>query len=266
MHFSTIISVGLSLASGTLAVPTKETKPFHKVRTSGNGSENLPPTGPVDTHAGDQSFIQKLELAASQQDRFALLQPSDLVFDFKNPPSSAIVKGNGGMTVAATVDDFPYLVGNDVSMTVGFINACGLNSPHVHPRSPEINIIVQGRVVTNFVAENGVKAQQSLLNTYQMSVFPQGAMHAEYNPDCEPAVFVAGFNSNDPGVQQTAQSFFELREDLVESTLGVEMINGEDIETFAHLLPANVVGGVKECLAKCGKKTNPKRALKSDSA
>jgi hypothetical protein len=37
------------------------------------------------------------------------------------------------------------------------------------------------------------------------TVFPQGAIHFEMNPSCEEAMFVAGFNGEDPGVNQVAQ-------------------------------------------------------------
>ena len=53
---------------------------------------------------------------------------------------------------------------------------------------------------------------------YQMTVFTEGATHTEWNPHCEDAVFVAGFNSEDPGVRQDAQTTFGLRDDVVEAT------------------------------------------------
>lgn len=88
------------------------------------------------------------------------------------------------------------------------------------------------------------------------------AIHAEYNPDCEDAVFVAAFNNQDPGVEQVAQAFFNLRSDIVQSTLnGVSMLNGEDIESFRDALPANIVQGVETCLAKCGIAKKAKRDL-----
>lgn len=75
----------------------------------------------------------------------------------------------------------------------------------------------------------------------------------EFNPDCEPAVFVAGFASEDPGVEQSAQTLFNLRPDLVQADLGVVTLNGESIEDFRDHLPANVADGVASCLKKCGK-------------
>ncbi|RSH80205.1 hypothetical protein EHS25_007215 [Saitozyma podzolica] len=98
-----------------------------------------------------------------------------------------------------------------------------------------------------------------------MTVFPQGAMHQEFNPDCEDAVFVAGFsfNGQDPGVEQIAQSFFGLRTDVVSATLGgVSSIDSADLESFQDLITANVAQGVDSCLKKCGIKRNAKRNLK----
>jgi Cupin len=41
----------------------------------------------------------------------------------------------------------------------------------------------------------------------QATVFPQDATHFEQNFNCDPIVFVAGFNSDDPSVQTVASSF-----------------------------------------------------------
>lgn len=84
-----------------------------------------------------------------------------------------------------------------------------------------------------------------------MTVFPQGALHTEFNPDCEDAVFVAGFANEDPGVLQAAQSLFGLQDGVVKAALAVDTINGADIEAFRDAIPANVALGVEQCLAKC---------------
>ncbi|KAI7529720.1 hypothetical protein KC331_g15064, partial [Hortaea werneckii] len=96
---------------------------------------------------------------------------------------------------------------------------------------------------------------------FQMTVFPQGALHAEFNPDCEDAVFVAGFASEDPGVVQAAQSLFSLDPALVKADLGVDTINGQSIEEFRQHLPANVALGVEQCLNKCGLKPYSSKKL-----
>ena len=86
-----------------------------------------------------------------------------------------------------------------------------------------------------------------------MTVFPQGALHTEFNPDCTPAVFVAAFPDEDPGVQQAVQTFFGLEDEIIKAALGGDgSVNGEDLDTFKGLIPANVALGVESCLQKCG--------------
>ena len=147
--------------------------------------------------ANNIDLIHNLELAPTAVDRFDLLQDSDFVYDFlAPPPGDAVTTGKGGHTVKADRKLMPALIGTGVSMTVGFIGPCGFNTPHTHPRASEINIIVEGRLATLFVPENGVDPiGPQTLDAFQMTVFPQGSTHMEWNPDCKPATFVAGFNS-----------------------------------------------------------------------
>jgi len=182
----------------------------------------------------------------------ALLSDSDFIYDFLNPPESAITTGKGGHTVKADRKDFPALIGTGVSMTLGFLGPCGFNTSHIHPRSSQINVVVQGKLGTEFIAEKGARAISGTLEKFQMTVFAMGATHTEFNPDCDDAVFVAGFASEDPDVEQLAQTLFSLDPKLVQADLGVQTINGEDIEEFRDRLPANVALGVESCLRKCG--------------
>jgi hypothetical protein len=82
--------------------------------------------------------------------------------------------------------------------------------------------------VTNFVIENGAALIGNTLSLYQMAVFPQGAIHQEFNPDCEETVYVvAGFNHADPSMSQVAPNFFSLRIDVVQATSGrIQTFNG----------------------------------------
>jgi len=108
-----------------------------------------------------------------------------------------------------------------------------------------------------FVPENGVKPIGiNFLDQYKMTVFPQGAAHVEFNPDCTDAVFVAGFASEDPGVEQLAKTLFSLDPAVVQADLGVEAINGADIAAFKDRIPDNVALGVQQCLDKCNMKRN----------
>ncbi|KFY06335.1 hypothetical protein V491_08699 [Pseudogymnoascus sp. VKM F-3775] len=85
-----------------------------------------------------------------------------------------------------------------------------------------------------------------------MTVFPQGAMHTEFNPDCVPAVFVASFANEDPGVQQTLQTLVGFEDDVVRAAVGGDgVVDGKDLESFRKYIPANVALGVESCLQKC---------------
>lgn len=207
--------------------------------------------------AGNKEIIKSLELAATAKDRVNLItSQKDFVYDFNDPPKSAVTMGKGGHTVKADREVFPPLIGTGVSMTLGFLGPCGFNTPHTHPRSSEINVVVEGSLITEFTLENAAQTVSNKLNKNQMTVFPQGALHTEFNPGCTDAQFVAGFASEDPGVQQAAQTFFGLDDDIVEAALGQDSIDGSTLEKFRSIIPANVASGVEKCLKQCNiKKT-----------
>ncbi|KAL4864700.1 hypothetical protein BDV12DRAFT_200863 [Aspergillus spectabilis] len=266
MRFTQITFFPL-LAATVLGVPTApkpQATPSNPDQYTDIGSI-LPLVVPINTRSGNQDLISKLILAPTQADRVKVLdQPGDYIFDFNESgaPGASESKGLGGFSVAANAKTMPSLIGNGASMTLGFLGPCGMNTAHVHNRATELNVIVKGRLVTNFVLENGARPIENTLSAYQMAVFPQGAIHQEFNPDCEDAVFVAGFNNADPGVSQVAQNFFSLRNDVVQATLGgIQTLNGQDIDTFRGMIPANIALGIDACLVKCGLNKNAKRDL-----
>lgn len=228
------------LSALATAAPASHTSPNIAARSNGQ--------------ANNLDLIQKLLLAPKGVDRFTLIKDdTDFKFDFNNPPANSATTGLGGHTVRADRLSYPPIIGTGVGMTVGFLGPCGFNTPHTHPRSSEINIVVQGRLSTEFTLENGARTVHNDLETYQMTVFPQGALHTEFNPDCHDAVFVAGFANEDPGVQQAAQTFFGFDQDIVEAAVGNDFtFEGKDVDTFRKMIPANVARGVESCLAKCG--------------
>jgi hypothetical protein len=242
-----------------LAAPTPDTSSTTASSGSTHVALNSTSLGPgvaiSSDRAGNQDLINSLLQAPTAADRLNLLpNASDHLYDFNNPPlSSAITTGNGGHTVKADRKDFPALIGNGVSMTLGFIGPCGFNTPHTHPRSAEINVVVEGSLGTEYVLENGAPLIRNRLDKYQMTVFPQGSIHTEWNPDCTDAVFVAGFASEDPGVQQSAQRLYDLDDDVLQAAFANDFtFDGRDIDQFRNLIPANVANGVESCLAKCG--------------
>ncbi|KAI0069312.1 RmlC-like cupin [Artomyces pyxidatus] len=194
-------------------------------------------------------LVASLRQAPTEVDRMNLLQDSDLLFNFLAPPSG-VTTGSGGHTVAATSGNFPGVVGNGVSMTIGFLGPCGMNTPHTHPRATEINFSLNTTLRGGVLVENGARFIDVEIAPGSATVFPQGAIHFEMNPSCEPAMFVAGFNNEDPGVQQVGQRYFGLPPDIVGAALGG--LGVTEILGLESKIPDNVAYGVDECLQRCG--------------
>ncbi|KAL3304326.1 spherulin 1A precursor [Colletotrichum asianum] len=192
----------------------------------------------------------------SAADRFKLL-PDDkqFVFDFNQKQANP---GKGGELVAANRKTFPALVSTGAGMAVGRVKPCGMNTLHVHPRSVELQIVTEGRLITEMAPENGVLAAdgktrriiRTELSPYMMTPFYQGSVHSQFNPDCTDAIFVASFTSEDFGTGQIADETFAFSDDLIAATFG-QSIDGEDIEMVRAAIPASIALGVDACLKKC---------------
>ncbi|KAL8654765.1 MAG: hypothetical protein Q9210_001298 [Variospora velana] len=250
---TTAIALGTG-ASGVAPISTSSGPYPTSLPSSGTATASSDAIAPADTSlANDLSVIGQLILAAKAPDRIKLI-PNDasFKFDFNRPPTQSTTTGKGGYTVRADRQSFPPLIGTGTSMVLGFLRPCGFNTPHTHPRSTELNLVVRGTLETQFTCENGARTIHNTLGTNQMTAFPQGALHTEFNPNCEDAIFVAAFASEDPGVQQTAQTFFGFDQDVVDAAIGYDFtFEGKDVEQFRRLIPANVAQGVDRCLEKC---------------
>lgn len=207
------------------------------------------------------SKTAQLTLADTAVDRFTILNKNeDFLFDF-----GSLARGNGGQggdVLAANRKTFPALVGSGSGMALGFLNACGFNTPHVHLRATELQVVTSGKVVVEMAPENGVfnipgdnksgrRVIKNTISVNQMTPFYQGSVHSQYNPDCEPASFVAAFNNEDFGVGQVADELFALGDETVAAVFG-QAIDGADVDKFRKAIPASVALGVEECLIKCG--------------
>lgn len=123
--------------------------------------------------------------------------------------------------------------------------------------------LVDGDVLeSGFILENGFADSDKVpfevrttIGKNQGTVFPMGSNHWQFNPTCKPATFVAALSSEDPGVSQIAQNFFNLNGDVIEATLGFpESIDGQNLHMFKSKIPANVAEIVENCMATCGYK------------
>jgi hypothetical protein len=136
-------------------------------------------------------------------------------------------------------------------MTVGYLDPCGINLPHTHPRATEINFSVNGDFQVGFYQENGAVFIMNDVHANQAAVFPQGAIHFEQNLNCVPATFVAAFNSEDPGVLTISTAFFgALPATVVGASLGG--LNITTVEDIRLQLVKNPAIGIAECRQRCG--------------
>ncbi|KAJ4315214.1 hypothetical protein N0V84_008482 [Fusarium piperis] len=202
------------------------------------------------------SLTAQLTLADTAVDRFNLIpEDKDFIFDFNQEQQNP---GKGGQLIAANRKTFPALVGTGAGMALGRVDACGMNTLHVHPRSAELQIVTAGRLITEMVPENGVldkdgkrRVIRTELSANMMTPFYQGSVHTQFNPDCEPATFVAAFAAEDFGTGQIADETFALSDDVIAATFG-QTIAGEDIDRVRDAIPASIALGVEDCLKKCG--------------
>ena len=136
--------------------------------------------------------------------------------------------------------------------------ACGLNTFHVHPRSVELQLVIEGRLITEMVPENGVldgdgkrRVIKNEIGPLEMTPFYQGSIHTQFNPDCADASFVASFASEDFGTWQIFDQTFAFENDVVAAALG-QAVAGEDVDAVREAIPVNIALGIDGCLQRCG--------------
>ncbi|KAK1753133.1 cupin 1 [Echria macrotheca] len=194
-------------------------------------------------------LVSKLRQADTAVDRYPLLpNNSDFVFDFTDHPLSM-----------ANAKAFPALVGSGVSIAYGTIEACGMASLHIHPRSSEIFVVTKGKLITEMIPEGGVldsntkkpRVIVTTLSANQTTIFPQGSFHTQMNPFCEPASAVAAFPSEDPGAALVVPQAFELTDEVVANSFG-GALSAEDIKRVREAVPMGGTFDVAACRKKCG--------------
>ena len=257
---SSVFLLALASVASVQAAPTQTLTPASSASTVAN-----PPAVPLVSNAAE--IASGLMTSPSTVDRFTkLLTDSNgnllsgdalrqlTVFDYnqQNPDSN-----KGGSILLATIDNFPILTALDMSNAVSFVQPCGLNIPHTHPRANEFFTVVEGVLDTGFVQENGFSTMiQTQLGKFQGTVFPMGSIHFQQNPTCQPAVFVAALDSSDPGRTDLATNFWMLPSDVIDAALGFPTtIGGDNIEAWRSHLPVNLAAGVDSCLQMCGLST-----------
>ncbi|EXJ92455.1 hypothetical protein A1O3_01006 [Capronia epimyces CBS 606.96] len=178
-----------------------------------------------------------------------------LKFDFNPAANPGIKPGDGGQVDLANRKNFPVLTGLGVSAAGIFFQPCGLNTPHIHPRASEfLTLVTDTEMLTGFVLENQLTTEfNTTLTQFQGTVFPMGSIHFQQNLDCEPAVAIAGLNSDDPGASSLAQNFIgAIDPAVVDASLGIpKQIDATNFAQYRTSLPLPLAKGVEECFVRC---------------
>jgi Cupin len=213
--------------------------------------------------AAPSGLVASLLTAPNNVGRFEIVRQNlnagaiNLKFDFNPSANPGVTPGAGGQVDLASRSNFPILTTQGLSAATIFFQPCGLNTPHIHPRAAEFFTLTTPSKLgmrTGFVMEN---AQANEFNTtitqYQGTLFPQGSIHWQQNLDCEPAVGVAGLNSEDPGASSIAQNFLkQTSADILDATLGFpSQIDADNFAQFRSQIPSSLAMGVQECLHRC---------------
>lgn len=129
-----------------------------------------------------------------------------------------------GSLSLGTVSQFPVLGGADVQMAFVMVHLpAGSTLPaHHHPRGTEMDYIVRGAIKTGIAQEFG--SDRPVVNVVtpagQLAVVPEGLIHAQTCVSHEACVFVATFNTADPGTALSGSSVCALNDAQVAPTLG----------------------------------------------
>ncbi|GJJ75470.1 hypothetical protein EMPS_07828 [Entomortierella parvispora] len=265
-----VILIAVAVASPIIHHHSDSSPTVFRVNTNDSPSQ-----GGFDSNTDASPALKSaLAGAASYSDRQAILftnppDASNVTFTFIN---NTVTDGTGGTIALSTVNNFPALIGTGVAMAVGFVNPCGLNVPHSHPRANEFLTVIQGELAAGLVLEInegsgghivGKPAQVNgpiplvtvSLSNYKGMLFPQGETHFQYNPTCEPALFVAAFDSSDPGRTQIARNFFSnMPDEMLIASAGsdLEVLDAKRIAEFRDKIPNSYAVVMEECAKRCG--------------
>ncbi|KAH8717576.1 Spherulin-1A [Beauveria bassiana] len=159
------------------------------------------------------------------------------------------------------------MVGTGTSIAAARFPGCSISKLHIHPRAAEMLVLLSGRLVTETIPELGAAAaagaadgqtvqqqQQRVIRNElapnTLTVFDQGALHTQINPECDDATALTVFSAEDGGFGFVADQAFALPDDVIATQLG-DAISGADIDRIRAALPAGVAAQIDACVEKC---------------
>ncbi|KAM7271735.1 hypothetical protein ACFE04_030949 [Oxalis oulophora] len=127
------------------------------------------------------------------------------------------------------IDEFPALNGAGVAMSrVDYVKG-GVNPPHIHPRATEIFTVRKGTLYAGFVTTNPNNTFYSkILTEGDTFVFPVGLIHFQMNIGNGPAMAIAAFSSQNPGVVTVGNALFDSKPKIDPTVLAKSFLSSDD--------------------------------------
>jgi len=123
----------------------------------------------------------------------------------RRPPTTDI----GTTVTGVTVNNFPALNTQGISLERIDYDGYGINPPHFHPRGSEVITVLYGRIYAGFVTaapENRLFAK--VLKTGDTMIFPYAQIHFQINLGRRRAAAFSALSSQLPGVIRVADTMF----------------------------------------------------------
>ncbi|KAM7250249.1 hypothetical protein ACFE04_022132 [Oxalis oulophora] len=127
------------------------------------------------------------------------------------------------------VDEFPGINGAGLAMSrVDYVRG-GLNPPHLHPRASELFTVIEGKIRVGFVTTNPNNTYYTkVLARGESFIFPHGLIHFQKNIGKGPAMAVAAFSSQNPGVVSVGNAVFDAHPYIDPSVLAKSFLTHDD--------------------------------------
>lgn len=147
-----------------------------------------------------------------------------------------IAEGSTFKVTKASELEFAALKGQSVSYAALQYAPRGINPAHMHPRSAELLLVLEGKLKVGFV-DSSNKLFTKILKAGDIFLFPKGLVHFQFNKDLKnPAVAVSAFGSSNAGTVSLPSTLFGsgIDRDLLTKSFKT------DEETIQELITANM--------------------------
>ncbi|OAY60152.1 putative germin-like protein 9-2 [Manihot esculenta] len=171
------------------------------------------------------------------------LDPTNITSDFftytgfRELVNVNITGKTAAIVTKASMKEFPALEGQSVSVAALIYPPSGINPPHVHPRSAELLILLEGVLEVGFVDSTNKLFVQTL-QVPDMFIFPKGLVHFQVNTRSDSPAYALGmFGSANAGTVPLPTTLFAsgISADILAKAFKT------DLETITKLIAANNV-------------------------